>query len=138
MSLEERAKTAKDAPEPQTQPDGQYKLIIRAAKKGESGEESKNPGAKYTRISFAFAKPINVPAQMVSTIFMDKIELYDEDTQSMMNLDLKHFMQAFKLTPTDLAEANFPKLLGKEGWAKVKEKDGDRGIQNEISDFITV
>ena len=138
MSLADRANKAKDVPDPQTQPDGNYKLVIKKAEEGESGEKSKNPGAKFTRVYYGFDKPAKSPAALLSDIFMDDTSLYDEDIALNMDLRLKHFMLAFQLTAKDLVVANFPNLKGKTGWASVKEVDDpEYGLQNQIKDYVT-
>ncbi|MCP4392831.1 MAG: hypothetical protein GY804_00950 [Alphaproteobacteria bacterium] len=138
MSLIDRANEAKDTPEPQSQPDGQYKLSIVSLKDDESGDNSNNPGAKFTRVTIRIETPSNPPAKLISETFMHDTSVYEENVQEMMALKLKGFMTAFKVTPKELVPDNYDKLKGKEAWAVLNEKDDtEYGTQNNIKRYIT-
>lgn len=137
MSLLDLADKAKDAKEPQSQPDGQYKVEIAKVEDGASGPESKQPGEPYTMFYFRIANPKASPAQLLSTCMMHVTENTAEDQAEMRALNLKRLMTAFKLTKADLAPDKYDKLKGKSAWADVREKDDPTyGIQNVIKKWV--
>ena len=137
MSLVDLANKAKDVKEPQSQPDGQYKLSIMKIEDGESGEASKNPGKPYTRVYYKVENPVNTPAQLINDIFMHVDDETPEDQAEMRALQFKRFMAAFKLTTKELSKENYDKLKGRTAWAQVKETDDpEYGLQNKVKKWI--
>lgn len=138
MSLIDLADKAKDVKEPQTQPDGRYKLSIIKLKDGTSGENAQVPGAPYTMVYYRIENPKESPAALISECLMHVTENTPDDQVEMRALGLKRFMTAFKLTKADLAEANYPKLSGRTAWADVVEKDDpEYGLQNSVKKWIS-
>lgn len=137
MSLLALADKAKDVKEPQSQPDGQYKLEISKVEDGESGPNSKQPGEPYTMFYFRIANPKASPAQPISLCLMHVTENTSEDQVDMRALALKRLMAAFKLTKNDLDPKNYASLKGKAAWADLKEEENpDYGLQNRIKKWV--
>lgn len=138
MSLLELADKAKDVKEPQAQPDGEYKLEITKVEDGESGPNAKTPGKPFTRFYFKVVNPKVSPAKLLNSIIMHVTADTPEDQADMRALELKRLMTAFKLTKSDLAPDNYPKLKGKTAWASLIETEDDPkyGISNEIRRWV--
>ena len=131
MSLVETVKRAKDVKEPQSQPDGQYKLSIISVKDGE-GKESGKP---YTRFTYKVENPQNSPAQLVSEIVMHVDSEADDDTNDRRALQIRRIKEAFKLVDADFND--YEKLKGKMAWADLKETDdSEYGLQNSVRKWI--
>ena len=127
---------AKNAPDPQTQPDGQYRLAIA---KGEVRKDKNDNN--YIVWYFTIENPERSPAKGVRFNLMGDDPNLSDQVNELRIQETKHFMQAFQIDPEDLKAAitggNFDAFRGKTGWAILKEVDSDDyGLQNEIKRFI--
>ena len=132
-TLRELITKAKDAKEPQVQPEGQYKLRI-AMMEQKFGKASGKP---YLFVLFSFEQPEKVPAAPLRHMFMYHDPDQTEDMNARRELEIKQFIEAFEINADSLADEKFDEQIGKTGFALVTERDeGEYGIQNHISRFV--
>lgn len=141
MSLLDTINAAKDAKEPQAQPDGQYKLVISGAKRA----LGKDSGKERLDVYFKIDNPTESPAQLVKIMLFDSDGL-DEDQAERRKLEWRRFLEAFEITEKTIAaclgatfeEDDFSPLYGSTSWAVLSEKDeGEYGVKNEVTRFVS-
>ena len=127
MAMQFKPKTENEIREAQLWPKGEYDFRVTKAERAVGGEQSKNPGVEYIKLTIQIYNDGGM-SRFVNGVLHPK-----------MDAQLRHFCEVGKmLDKYEQGTLEAEDCLGVDGRVKIKirEGQGDFPPKNEISDFV--